>query len=660
MPTFSSDAHTDNHHLNGNRAFRNAHAQAGPLERLFADPATISHIVLRLCGEPNKRLSSRAELRFGTHGSLSVDLAKAVFFDHENDKGGGIFDLLKHNLRCGTGEAIAWLENEGFLPHASSSSGATGKKPRIVATYDYLDEEGVLRLQVVRFEPKDFRPRRPDEDGSGWIWNTQGVPTLPYRLPDLQEAIAEQKTVFVLEGEKDVDAAWKLAIPATCNAGGAKKWRTEHAAYLQGADVVVIPDNDAAGHDHAHSVAISLSGIARRVRFLELPDLNNKGDFSDWLATGKTAEHFWNLVETAREYDTRQAEPGRLTSVSVASFAGQPIPPREWHTRDLVPAKNTTTLSGDGGTGKSLLAAQLSVATALGRPWLGHETIHGSVVYLGAEDDQDEMHRRFAAIARQQDVGLDRLGNIHILCLAGKNAVLASANVRDIVEPTPLWFELRRIVLEVRPKLVVYDTLADLFAGNENSRPQAQQFVSMLRGLALETDSTALLLAHPSLSGMSTGSGSSGSTAWSNSVRSRLYLDRVRESGVEPDPDARVLRTMKMNYGRAGGEVRLRWHDGVFILDAGPETSLAQATKIQQAETVFIDLLGAYNASGRFVTSTTGANYAPAAFAKEERGQSIGKRLLETAMNHLFEGKRIHLGEYGPPSKRRKRLEVAT
>jgi RecA-family ATPase len=657
MATSSGDTHADNHHLNGSGTFKNGYAQAAkPLDRLLADHATIYEAVLRLCGEPNPRLSSKTELRFGTNGSLSVDLAKAIFFDHENRSGGGILDLIKHKLRCGTTAAIAWLENEGFLPHASSS--ATGKKRRIVATYDYLDEEGVLRSQAVRFEPKGFAQRRPDEDGGDWIWNTQGVPSLPYRLPELQEAIAAQKPVVVLEGEKDVDAAWRLGIPATCNAGGAKKWGSEHAAYLHDADVIIIPDNDAAGHDHAHSVGISLTGIARRVRFLELPGLTNKGDFSDW-STGKTAEQFWSLVETARDYDARQSQPGRLTPVSVASFAGQPIPPREWLTRDLVPARNTTTLSGDGGTGKSLLAAQLSVATALGRPWLGQETKHGSVVYLGAEDDQDEMHRRFAAIAREQDVELDRLGNIHILCLAGKNAVLASANVRDIVEPTPLWFELRRIVLEVRPKLVVYDTLADLFAGNENSRPQAQQFVSLLRGLALETDSTALLLAHPSLSGMSTGSGSSGSTAWSNSVRSRLYLDRVRESGVEPNPDARVLRTMKMNYGRAGGEVRLRWHDGVFILDAGPETSLAQAAKMQQAETIFLDLLGAYNATGRFVTSTTGANYAPALFAKEERGQAIGKRLLENAMNRLFEGKRVHLEEYGPPSKRRKRLEVA-
>ena len=189
----------------------------------------------------------------------------------------------------------------------------------------------------------------------------------------------------------------------------------------------------------------------------------------------------------------------RLTAISAASFSGQPVPPREWHARDLVPAKNATTLSGDGGTGKSLLAAQLSVATVLGRPWFGHEVMRGPVVYLGAEDDLAEMHRRLADLAREQEVDLDHLDDLHICCLAGKDAVLASANERGIVEPTDLWFELRRIVLEVRPKLVVYDTLADLFAGNENARTHAQQFVSMLRGLALETDSTALLLAHPSL-----------------------------------------------------------------------------------------------------------------------------------------------------------------
>ncbi len=268
----------------------------------------------------------------------------------------------------------------------------------------------------------------------------------------------------------------------------------------------------------------------------------------------------------------------------------------------------------------------------------------------------DEMHRRLANIAEEQEVELDRLGDLHICCLAGKNAVLATANERGVIEPTDLWFQLRRIVFDVRPKLVIYDTLADLFAGNENARTQAQQFVSLLRGLALETNSTALLLAHPSLSGMASGSGSSGSTAWNNSVRSRLYLDRVREGGTEPDPDARVLRTMKTNYGRSGGELRLRWRDGVFVLDAGPEIALVQLAKIQEAELIFLELLDTYNVSGRRVTSTTGSNYAPAMFAGEDRGRVVGKTLLARAMNRLFEAKRIELVEEGPPSRRVKRL----
>src|SRR6185295_15698702 len=136
---------------------------------------------------------------------------------------------------------------------------------------------------------------------------------------------------------------------------------------------------------------------------------------------------------------------------------------------------------------------------------------------------------------------------------------------------------------------------ADLFAGNENARGQAQQFIGMLRGLALETGSTALLLSHPSLSGMASGSGTSGSTAWSNSVRSRLYLDRVREAGAEPDPNIRVLRTMKSNYGAVGGEIRLRWHGGVFILDTSPDGTFAQTARDMHAKEVFLELLAKYN-----------------------------------------------------------------
>ena len=231
----------------------------------------------------------------------------------------------------------------------------------------------------------------------------------------------------------------------------------------------------------------------------------------------------------------------------------------------------------------------------------------GPAVYLGAEDDLDEMHRRLHDIARQQEIDLDRLSSLHICCMAGKDALLATVNERGVIQPTDLWYEFRRLVISLKPSLVAYDTLADLFGGNENVRTQANQFISLLRGLAIETASTALLLAHPSQHGIATGSGTSGSTGWSNSVRSRLYLTRLRDEGIEPDPDARVLRTMKANYGPEGGEIRIRWRDGAFLVaGAGQEGSEppVPSDKEVQAEALFLDLLKIYNDTDRHVAAT--------------------------------------------------------
>ena len=102
---------------------------------------------------------------------------------------------------------------------------------RMVATYDYTDERGALLYQTIRFDPKDFKQRRPDGKG-GWIWNLKGVRLALYRLPELLKRKAE--TVFICEGEKDVDRLAALGLLATCNPMGAGKWREEYAATLQG------------------------------------------------------------------------------------------------------------------------------------------------------------------------------------------------------------------------------------------------------------------------------------------------------------------------------------------------------------------------------------------------------------------------------------------
>jgi hypothetical protein len=170
----------------------------------------------------------------------------------------------------------------------------------IAATYDYTDEAGCLRYQVVRFDPKDFRQRRPDGSG-GWAWDIKGVERLLYRLPELLAADTSQ-TVFIPEGEKDVDALRELGLVATCNPGGAGKWQSRFAGPLRDRHIVILPDNDETGQGHARQVAESLAEVAASVKVLLMPDLPVAGDVSDWLDAGGTAEELARLAAAAPQW----------------------------------------------------------------------------------------------------------------------------------------------------------------------------------------------------------------------------------------------------------------------------------------------------------------------------------------------------------------------
>ncbi|MBX3435418.1 MAG: DUF3987 domain-containing protein [Pirellulales bacterium] len=182
----------------------------------------------------------------------------------------------------------------------------TNGKPRIVAQYDYRDEAGALLFQVVRHAPKDFRQRRP-KPGGGWDWSVRGVRVVPYRLPEL---LAEPtRPVVVVEGEKDADNLARIGVLATCNAGGAGKWTAEHSAFLRDRRVIVLPDNDEAGRNHAQQVAQSLHGIAAWIQIVELPGLPAKGDASDWIAAGGTKAELKRLAAAAPEWTPTAAQP---------------------------------------------------------------------------------------------------------------------------------------------------------------------------------------------------------------------------------------------------------------------------------------------------------------------------------------------------------------
>jgi putative DNA primase/helicase len=261
----------------------------------------IAKIAERVLGKPNKELSTSRQWRFGSHGSVAVEIAgpkRGRWFDHEEQVGGGPWELLTIKGGMGKGEAIKWLRQSGILAET---------RKRIVAAYDYRDESGELLFQVVRFEPKDFRQRRPNGHG-GWTCQVKGTRQVPYRLPELIAASLETP-VWIVEGEKDVDRLASLGFAATCNAGGAakangrtgakSKWPPALNPFFAGRDVVIIPDNDDAGRDHARAIARNLAPLARSVRILELPGLPEKGDVSDWLDAGGTPDELTRLAAEA-------------------------------------------------------------------------------------------------------------------------------------------------------------------------------------------------------------------------------------------------------------------------------------------------------------------------------------------------------------------------
>ena len=350
-----------------------------------------------------------------------------------------------------------------------------------------------------------------------------------------------------------------------------------------------------------------------------------------------------------------------LNWFSAADLAGKPVPARGWLVRDMIPDRTATLLGGDGGTGKSQIALQLSVATEIGAEWLGQLPEQGPVVFASAEDDQDELHRRLSDIAASHDVSLADLPGLHLASLASRDAVMGVPDKAGIIRQTAVWRGLVAKVEQVNPRLVVIDTLADIFAGNENARAEARQFIGQLRGLAIRHNCAVRLLNHPSLSGMASGAGTSGSTAWSNSVRSRIYFERAKgDDGIEVDPDLRVLKVMKANYGPVGMELRLRWTKGVFRLDGQSAGAFDKLAADAKAERVFLELLAAYIKQERDVSPNVSNTYAPAVFAKREDAGGISKRSFEAAMERLLKAKRITVEIVGPPSRRYSRLALAS
>lgn len=341
-----------------------------------------------------------------------------------------------------------------------------------------------------------------------------------------------------------------------------------------------------------------------------------------------------------------------------ADLAGMPVPDRPWLVRDWIPRRQVTLLSGDGGAGKTICALILQVAAATGQPWFGLDVERCRSLGLYAEDDDDELHHRLADIVSLTGTDWTALCDMHWRSVVNDDeTALVEADHTGAIRPTAYFRRVRQAALAFRARLLILDAATNFYGGDENRRNQVNGYVRLLRRLAIEMDGAIVLLAHPSLQGLSTGSGLSGSTHWHNAVRSRLYLTRT--AGDDADPDERELTRLKANYAGAGDVLRLRWQRGGFIA-LEPPSGVDRAALGAKGDRVFRALLTATYAQSTWTCpSPTARNYAPTLFAKHPDREGLSKPALEAAMHRLIKAGTIKTETYGRPSEPRSRLALA-
>lgn len=376
-------------------------------------------------------------------------------------------------------------------------------------------------------------------------------------------------------------------------------------------------------------------------------------------------------LDTAVRQARREPRPAPLEGViDPASLQGARVPVMEWLVAQWVPQGTVTLLGGDGGVGKSLLAQQLVTACACGLPWLGLPVRRCKALGIFCEDSGDELHRRQARINAAYGIDFSDLGDCLWASRVGHDNLLwAKEGAYDPPRATPLFDQVLAAAVEFGAGLVVVDSLHDVYGANENARTEARQFIQRLQMIAEATGGAVILTAHPSLSGMATGTGMSGSTAWNAAVRSRLYLTRPRPDAE--DDDARRLERKKANYAKANESLALRWHEGVLAPDgpvggggggmvgagAGVVQWLAGKAEAEAARDAFLACLDVIAARGDVASESpqSKTRYAPKLFARmPEAGRFKGRsKPLAGAMMDLIAAGEIRSVDVADPWRKR-------
>jgi len=345
-----------------------------------------------------------------------------------------------------------------------------------------------------------------------------------------------------------------------------------------------------------------------------------------------------------------------FTLFDPSALEGLPIPERRWLVPDWIPMARATGLYGAGGEGKTLLAQLLGTACAIDKLWLGLRTRKCRSLLFFAEDDQDEMHIRQAAINEHYGCSFKDLGAMRWAPMLGEDCRLI-----DFVGPalearlTAIFDHLLAQAKDHKPALIVADTLSDVFAGNENDRTQVRQFCRLALGkLGIETGAAILVPAHPSQAGLARGTGDSASTAWRGSFRSQLFLSSPSVNGGDPpNPNVRNLMRTKANWAQRDDTIELRWQHGVFVRTDKPAGIVGSILR-SNCEKVTLALVERMTVENQTLSSNRhSGNYAPRVLSErpaKERDNFLYADFVKAVQALLARGELIN-EQYGRPSR---------
>lgn len=391
----------------------------------------------------------------------------------------------------------------------SSASFYSAKSSRIHSVYSYVDEEGEVLYENVRFYPKDFRQRRFDARGEA-IWNLDGVRRIPYRLPELIEAVKSGQEIFLCEGEKDVDAIRELGFAAS----NFKNWTVDFNRFIEGSHIVIVQDHDHPGKRQSEEAARTLIKAAASVKMLDMfaeRELNEKAgpDISDYIKQcvevegmdtdtikerlSVTVEGLENWKDTARprtdEYFVVQSG-NEWMSQSRTQRIPEKLFGEFWFENEVC------ILFADTNVGKSILAVQIADQVSRGEPAgsLGSTVPAQKVIYFDFELTAKQFESRFSERQEGSDTYVNHYQFHKNFYRAEINPETSDIGPFDKFEDF-LNTSLEQTIVSTAAKVIIIDNLTYLRDETENAR-NALPLMKYLKKLKSKYGLSILALAH--------------------------------------------------------------------------------------------------------------------------------------------------------------------